>query len=40
MKPSFAWLHNAGFKNVKAVVIEKDFGTNWIDMGYPVENGQ
>ena len=40
MKPSFALLRNAGFKNVKAVVIEKDFGANWIDMGYPVENGR
>src|SRR5580658_6938734 len=39
MKPSFAWLREAGFKNVKAVIIEKDFGTNWVDLGYPVENG-
>ena len=37
MKPSFAQLHDAGFRNVKAVVIEQNFGTNWVDLGYPVE---
>ena len=37
MKPSFAQLRDAGFKNVKAMVIEQNFGTDWIDKGYPVE---
>ena len=38
MKPSFAQLRDAGFKNVKAMVIEQNFGADWIDKGYPVES--
>jgi rhodanese-related sulfurtransferase len=39
MKPSFAALRAAGFKNVKALVIGNNFGKDWIDQGYPVESG-
>lgn len=38
MKPSFAALRAAGFKNVKAVVIENNFGKDWIEQGYPVQS--
>jgi len=38
MKPAFAALQAAGFKKVKAVVIENNFGKDWIDAGFPVEN--
>src|ERR1035438_7760974 len=39
MKPSFAALRAAGFKNVKAMVIENNFGKDWIDQGFPVQDG-
>src|SRR5258708_7706549 len=35
MKPAFAALRDAGLKNVKALVIENNFGKDWIDPGYP-----
>jgi thiosulfate/3-mercaptopyruvate sulfurtransferase len=28
-----------GFRNVKALYIAHDFGTDWIEMGYPVTKG-
>ena len=33
MKPAFALLREAGFKNVKALVIETNFGKDWIEKG-------
>jgi len=39
MKPAFALLRELGFKHVKALVIETNFPKNWIDLGYPFENG-
>jgi thiosulfate/3-mercaptopyruvate sulfurtransferase len=39
MKPSFTALRAAGFKNVKAVVIENNFGKDWIEQGFPVQDG-
>jgi thiosulfate/3-mercaptopyruvate sulfurtransferase len=29
-------LHRLGFRNVKALYIAHDFGTDWIEKGYPV----
>lgn len=29
-----------GFKNVKVLHLEDDFGTNWADPGYPVAKGE
>ena len=37
MKPSFDLLRQLGYKNVKAVMIETNFATDWIQHGYPVE---
>lgn len=37
MKPAVALLRQLGYKNVKAVLIEKNFAANWVQMGYPVE---
>ena len=37
MKPAFAAMHDAGFTNVKALMIEKDFDRDWADHGYPTE---
>jgi rhodanese-related sulfurtransferase len=32
-------LHALGFRQVKALYIADNFGTNWIDQGYPVAKG-
>jgi thiosulfate/3-mercaptopyruvate sulfurtransferase len=32
-------LHALGFTQVKALYIANNFGTNWIDRGYPVAKG-
>jgi rhodanese-related sulfurtransferase len=32
-------LHGLGFTRFKVLYIEKDFGTNWVDMGYPTTVG-
>ena len=39
MGPAFTTLRELGFRNVKALYIVKDFGTDWIDKGYPVTRG-
>lgn len=33
---AFSELRRLGFRNVKALYIAHDFGTDWIDKGYPV----
>jgi thiosulfate/3-mercaptopyruvate sulfurtransferase len=37
MKPAFKLLHELGYMQVKVVEIPKDFKTDWIDKGFPVE---
>ena len=32
-------LHDLGFKNVKVLYFADDFGTNWVDEGYPTTKG-
>jgi rhodanese-related sulfurtransferase len=32
-------LHALGFKQVKALYIASNLGTNWIDQGYPIAKG-
>jgi 3-mercaptopyruvate sulfurtransferase SseA len=32
-------LHDLGFKNVKVLYIADDFGTNWVDQGFPTARG-
>ena len=32
-------LHALGFKQVKALYIASNLGTNWIDKGYPITKG-
>ena len=32
-------LHDLGFSNVKVLYIAEDFGTNWVDEGYPTTKG-
>lgn len=36
MKPAFEELKKLGFKNVKALMIETNFKTDWTEKGYPV----
>jgi thiosulfate/3-mercaptopyruvate sulfurtransferase len=38
--PAYAALHGMGFANVKVLYIPQDFGTDWVNKGYPVEKGQ
>jgi rhodanese-related sulfurtransferase len=37
--PAFAKLRDMGFTNVKALYLADNFGTDWADKGYPVEQG-
>lgn len=32
-------LHAMGFRMVKAIFIAEDFGTNWVDQGFPTTKG-
>jgi rhodanese-related sulfurtransferase len=38
--PAFAKLREMGFTNVKALYLANNFGTDWADKGYPVEQGR
>ena len=40
MHPAYQVLHLLGFTNVKAVYIANDFGTDWVNKGYPVAKGE
>jgi hypothetical protein len=39
MDAAYDALHALGFIQVKALYIANNFGTNWIDKGYPVAKG-
>lgn len=39
VKPAFDSLHTMGFSNVKVLYIANNFGTDWVDKGYPVAKG-
>jgi rhodanese-related sulfurtransferase len=40
MLPAYGELHRAGFTNVKVLYVEKNFGADWVDHGYPVAKGE
>jgi thiosulfate/3-mercaptopyruvate sulfurtransferase len=40
MHPAYQLLHSLGFTNVKALYITDNFGTDWVDKGYPVAKGE
>lgn len=40
MKPADDALHAMGFTNVKSLYIADNFGTDWVDKGYPVAKGE
>jgi len=40
VKPADDALHALGFTNVKVLYIADNFGTNWVDKGYPTAKGE
>jgi thiosulfate/3-mercaptopyruvate sulfurtransferase len=40
LEPAFQKLKDVGFTNVKALYIADNFGSNWVDKGFPVERGR
>lgn len=40
VKPADDALQAMGFTNVKVLYIADNFGTNWVDKGYPVAKGE
>ena len=40
VKPADDALHEMGFTNVKVLYIADNFGTNWVDKGYPTAKGE
>jgi len=39
VKPADDALHALGFTNVKVLYIANNFGTDWVDKGYPIAKG-
>ena len=39
VKPAYDALVSAGFANVKVLYIANNFGTDWVDKGYPTAKG-
>lgn len=40
VRPAYKELHKAGFSNVKVLYIADNFGTDWVNKGYPTVRGQ
>jgi len=40
VKPADDALHAMGFTNVKVLYLANNFGTDWVEKGYPVAKGQ
>jgi len=40
VKPAYDALNNMGFTNVKVLYIADNFGSNWVDKGYPTARGE
>jgi thiosulfate/3-mercaptopyruvate sulfurtransferase len=37
LRPAYAALKGLGFKRLRVLVLPNNFGTDWVDRGYPVE---
>jgi hypothetical protein len=37
LKPAFLTLRDAGFTNLRVLLLPHDFNTDWIEKGYAVE---
>jgi thiosulfate/3-mercaptopyruvate sulfurtransferase len=40
IRPAYEQLPALGFTNVKALYLAQNFGTDWVDKGYPVAKGR
>jgi thiosulfate/3-mercaptopyruvate sulfurtransferase len=40
VQPAYKELQSMGFRNVRALYIENNFGADWVDKGYPVSKGK
>ena len=40
VQPAYNQLHAMGFTNVKVLYIANNFGSDWVDKGYPTIKGQ
>ncbi len=40
VNPAYEVLQQMGFTNVKVLFIANNFGTDWVDKGYPVAKGE
>ncbi len=40
VQPAFARLKQMGFTNVKVLYLANNFGADWVNKGYPVEQGR
>jgi len=40
IKPAYQQLRLLGFTNVKTLYLAENFGTDWVDKGYPVAKGR
>jgi len=40
VRPAYNELHKEGFSNVKVLYIADNFGTDWVDKGYPTIRGE
>lgn len=39
VRPAFNALHDMGFANLRVLLLSRDFATDWVEKGYPVEKG-
>ena len=40
VNPAYKELRTMGFKNVKVLYVPHNFGTDWVEKGYPVAKGE
>lgn len=40
VRPGYSELHKMGFTSVKVLYVADNFGTDWVDKGYPTIKGQ
>lgn len=40
VRPAYQELEEMGFRNVKVLYIANNFGSDWVDKGYPTSNGK
>jgi thiosulfate/3-mercaptopyruvate sulfurtransferase len=40
VKPAYDAVREMGFRNVRVMHVDQNFGTNWINQGFPVAKGQ